>query len=158
MARKRLGTVAGVAEEHLKSGGKKVRARLVGVERAAGRLAKKAKARRRRVRRHVPGAAPRAPETIGMVTSSGMSANPSGAPVSADAPVGPGTDPVSPGIDPVSVGADPVNPGTDPVSAGTDAAPDDSWTVAALRAEARRRGMTGYSRKTKAQLVAELRG
>src|SRR5690349_14197854 len=26
--------------------------------------------------------------------------------------------------------------------------PDDSWTVAALRAEARSRGMTGYSRKT----------
>jgi hypothetical protein len=30
--------------------------------------------------------------------------------------------------------------------------------VAALRAEARKRGLTGYSRKTKAELLAELRG
>jgi predicted membrane-bound mannosyltransferase len=37
-------------------------------------------------------------------------------------------------------------------------APDESWTVTALRAEARRRGVTGYSRKTKAQLLADLRG
>ena len=44
------------------------------------------------------------------------------------------------------------------VSPVADPVPDDSWTVAALRAEARRRGMTGYSRKTKAQLVADLRG
>jgi hypothetical protein len=155
MARKRLGTVAGAAEEHLKSGGKKVRARLVGVERAADKLAKKVKARRRRVRRHVPGAAPRAPETIGTAPSSGMSANPSGAPVSADASVSPG--PTLGAGAPVSADAA-VGVGTDPVSQGAESVPDDSWTVAALRAEARRRGMTGYSRKTKAQLVAELRG
>lgn len=37
-------------------------------------------------------------------------------------------------------------------------APDDSWTVTRLRAEARSRGLTGYSRKTKAELLAELRG
>jgi DNA-binding protein HU-beta len=37
------------------------------------------------------------------------------------------------------------------------ARPDDSWTVTALRSEARRRGLTGYSRRSKAQLVAELR-
>ena len=37
-------------------------------------------------------------------------------------------------------------------------APDESWTVTALRAEARRRGVAGYSRKTKAQLLADLRG
>jgi septal ring factor EnvC (AmiA/AmiB activator) len=36
--------------------------------------------------------------------------------------------------------------------------PDDSWTVTALRAEARRRGISNYSRKTKAQLLVELRG
>jgi predicted nucleic acid-binding Zn-ribbon protein len=34
--------------------------------------------------------------------------------------------------------------------------PDDSWTVTALRAEARSRGLAGYSRKTKDQLLAEL--
>ena len=46
------------------------------------------------------------------------------------------------------------------VSAGSvpSGDPDDSWTVTALRAEARRRGITGYSRKTKAALLAELRG
>ena len=35
-------------------------------------------------------------------------------------------------------------------------APDASWTVAALRAEARSRGIAGYSRKSKADLVAAL--
>jgi hypothetical protein len=40
----------------------------------------------------------------------------------------------------------------------TERVPDDSWTVADLRAEAKRRGLTGYSGKTKAQLLAELRG
>ncbi len=34
--------------------------------------------------------------------------------------------------------------------------PDDSWTVAQLRAEARTRGLTGLSRKTKAELLAAL--
>jgi hypothetical protein len=37
-------------------------------------------------------------------------------------------------------------------------APDDSWTLTALRAEARARGLAGYSRKPKAELLAELRG
>jgi hypothetical protein len=37
-------------------------------------------------------------------------------------------------------------------------APDDSWTVTRLRAEARSRGVAGYSRKTKEQLLLELRG
>jgi hypothetical protein len=35
---------------------------------------------------------------------------------------------------------------------------DHSWTVTALRAEARSRGLSGYSRMTKAELLAELRG
>jgi hypothetical protein len=51
-------------------------------------------------------------------------------------------------------GPDPV--ASDPVT--PDPAPDDSWTVAELRAECGRRGLTGYSRKTKAQLLAVLRG
>jgi lysophospholipase len=41
---------------------------------------------------------------------------------------------------------------------GAAATPDESWTVAALRAEARSRGITGYSRKSKAELLAVLRG
>ncbi len=36
--------------------------------------------------------------------------------------------------------------------------PDGSWTVTRLRAEARARGIAGYSRKTKAQLIADLAG
>ena len=36
--------------------------------------------------------------------------------------------------------------------------PDDSWTVTALRAEARSRGVAGYSRKSKDQLLVDLRG
>ncbi len=38
-----------------------------------------------------------------------------------------------------------------------NAGPDDGWTVAALRAEARSRGLTGLSRKTKAELLDALR-
>jgi peptidoglycan hydrolase CwlO-like protein len=40
----------------------------------------------------------------------------------------------------------------------TAARPDESWTVTRLRAEARARGVAGYSRKTKAQLLADLAG
>ncbi len=38
-----------------------------------------------------------------------------------------------------------------------EGAPDDSWTVARLRAEARARGLEGLSRKTKQQLIDALR-
>jgi hypothetical protein len=48
--------------------------------------------------------------------------------------------------------------GTPAAASAGAATPDDSWTVADLRAEARRRGMTGYSRKVKADLLAALRG
>jgi hypothetical protein len=34
--------------------------------------------------------------------------------------------------------------------------PDESWTVTALRAEARTRGIAGYSRKSKTDLLAAL--
>ncbi len=34
--------------------------------------------------------------------------------------------------------------------------PNDSWTVVELRAEARSRGLTGLSRKSKAELIAAL--
>jgi peptidoglycan hydrolase CwlO-like protein len=37
------------------------------------------------------------------------------------------------------------------------ATPDETWTVTALRAEARARGVVNYSRKSKAVLIAELR-
>ena len=43
-----------------------------------------------------------------------------------------------------------------PLGTSTDFSPDDSWTVTQLRAEARARGLTGLSRKTKAELLATL--
>ena len=51
----------------------------------------------------------------------------------------------------------PAAPPPEPAGAPV-AGPDDTWTVPALRAEARARGLRGYSRKTKAQLLAELSG
>jgi chromosome segregation ATPase len=44
-----------------------------------------------------------------------------------------------------------------PASAAS-ATPDDSWNVTRLRAEARSRGVAGYSRKSKEQLLTELGG
>ena len=49
-----------------------------------------------------------------------------------------------------------VAPVPPPAVAGRSTTPDDTWTVTALRAEARARGLPGYSRKTKVQLLAEL--
>ncbi len=43
-----------------------------------------------------------------------------------------------------------------PPAPAAKAGPDDSWTVTALRAEARTRGLAGYSRKSKAELLAAL--
>lgn len=54
-------------------------------------------------------------------------------------------------------------PATSPVkapaapAAKTSAAPDDSWTVTRLRAEARAQTVAGYSRMTKGQLLAAIR-
>jgi hypothetical protein len=45
-----------------------------------------------------------------------------------------------------------------PETPAASTAPDDSWTVTRLRAEARSRGIAGYSRKSKEQLLLELRG
>jgi peptidoglycan hydrolase CwlO-like protein len=47
-------------------------------------------------------------------------------------------------------------PVTDPTTADGVTAPDETWSVVQLRAEARTRGLTGMSNKTKAQLLAAL--
>lgn len=47
---------------------------------------------------------------------------------------------------------------TPPAETMSPSRPDDTWTLTALRAEARARGLPGYSRKPKAQLLAELQG
>jgi len=54
------------------------------------------------------------------------------------------------------IGPDSPLPTTDTVPE-ENTAPDDSWTVARLRTEARSRGLAGYSRLTKAQLLEALR-
>ena len=56
----------------------------------------------------------------------------------------------------------PVPPTASPAATATGSgrssvAPDDSWTVAQLRAEARARGLTGLSNKPKAELLSALR-
>ena len=45
---------------------------------------------------------------------------------------------------------------TQPAGAGTSAVPDETWTVAQLRAEARARGLVGMSGKPKAALIDAL--
>ena len=47
-------------------------------------------------------------------------------------------------------------PGPDTSAGGSTSAPDASWTVAELRAEARSRGLTGMSRTSKAEILAAL--
>jgi hypothetical protein len=124
-AKKRIRAAADAAEGQLKAGAQKVQEQLITVEKAAGKLATKAKQRLPTpadVKAEVPVVFGRLQRATAVVTSRKGSA---GTPAAAD------------------------------VMAPT---PDDSWTVADLRAEARRRGLTGYSRKAKADLLAELRG
>ena len=124
-ATKRIKAAAGAAEGQLKAGAQKVQEQLVTVEKAAGKLAAKAKQRLpapAEVKAEVPVVLGRLQRATAVVTRRQGAAQARPA---------------------ASVGA---------------ATPDDSWTVADLRAEARRRGLTGYSRKVKADLLAELRG
>lgn len=120
MAKKTLKSAAEAAEEQLKAGAKMLQAQLATAEKAAGKLATKAKER-------LPAAAEVATKAKDAVAKRGTRSR-SAAP--------------------------------DPVMAppATVAGPDESWTVADLRTEAKRRGLTGYSRKTKTELLTELRG
>lgn len=47
-------------------------------------------------------------------------------------------------------------PAPEPAAEAVSSGPDDSWTVARLRAEARAQHVTGYSRMTKSQLLVAL--
>ena len=128
MAKKTLRSAAGAAEGQLKAGAKKLQAQLGTVEKAAGKLATKAKERLPApadVKAELPGVRRRLQKATASVTKrKGRAAS---APRAEARPRAPHA-----------------------------AGPDDTWTVADLRAEAKRRGMTGYSRKTKAELLAEL--
>lgn len=133
MANKRLKSAAGVAEDQLKAGAKKFQEQLVTVEKAVEKLATKAKERLPApadVKAEIPEVRRRVQQAAASVTRR----------------KGGGPRPVAA----ASTAA--------PSTSSTSSTPDDSWSVADLRAEAKRRGMTGYSRKTKAQLLADLRG
>lgn len=118
MAKKTLKSAAGAAEEQLKAGARKLQAQLATAEKAAGRLADKAKER-------LPAAAEVAAKAKDAVAKRGTRGR---------------------------------DLGPTPVMTPPGALPDETWTVSDLRAEAKRRGLTGYSRKTKAELLAELHG
>jgi hypothetical protein len=132
----------GSAEQELKAAVKKLRSQLAAAEKSAEKWKKRATERARdakgtraelsAVRRRLDKAAASAAKWKGRARSA-----PSGA-----APT-PG-----PAMEPASESAVTM-PTTEP---------DDSWTVTRLRAEARARQVPGYSRKTKEQLLADLRG
>jgi hypothetical protein len=133
MANKKLKSAAGVAEDQLKAGVKRLQEQLATVEQAAGKLATKAKER-------LPAASEvtaLAKDAVAKRTTRGKRS----AATRATAPSAAGSRSSS-------------APGS---SATGGPGPYDSWTVADLRAEAKRRGLTGYSRKTKTELLAELR-
>jgi hypothetical protein len=137
MAKKTLKSAAGAAEDQLKAGAKRLHAQLGTVERTAGKLASKAKGR-------LPAAADVRPDLSAVRRRLQQAA----AAVTKGKGLG--------GSPAKATGAAPKSVATAPPSGPSG--PDDSWTLAALRAEARTRGLTGYSRKTKADLLAELRG
>jgi hypothetical protein len=126
MANKKLKSAAGVAEDQLKAGVKRLQEQLATVEQAAGKMATKAKER-------LPAAAEvtaKAKDAVTKRTTRGKRSAPTR-----------------------SAGGS----GSTRRSAAAGSVPDDSWTVADLRAEAKRRGLTGYSRKSKTELLADLR-
>jgi lysophospholipase len=149
MANNRLKSAAGVAEDQLKAGAKKLQEQLVTVEKAAGKLASKAKTT---ARERLPAAAdvkaeiPEVRRRLQQATAS-VTKRRRGGPGPAAAPSVAG---------PTSTSGSSTSSGSAGPSGSSN--PDDSWTVADLRAEAKQRGLTGSSRKTKAELLAELGG
>lgn len=134
MANKRLKSAAGVAEDQLKAGAKKLQEQLVTVEKAVEKLATKAKERLPApadVKAEIPEVRRRVQQATASMTRRKGGSGPR--PVAAASTAAQST-------------------------SSTSSTPDESWSVADLRAEAKRRGMTGYSRKTKAELLADLSG
>lgn len=131
MAKKTLRSAAEAAEGQLKSGAKKIRGQLAPVEKAAEKLATKAKERLpspSEVKAELPGVRQKLKKATASVTKRKGAAKTAANPAKTAAS-----------------------------TASTDSGPDDSWTVADLRAEAKKRGVTGYSRMTKADLLTALR-
>lgn len=124
MANKKLKSAAGVAEDQLKAGVKKLQEQLSTVEQVAGKLATKAKER-----------LPAASEVTALAKDAVAKRTTRVKRSGASRASGPSTG-----------------------GATGRSRPDDSWTVADLRAEAKRRGLSGYSRKSKAELLDDLGG
>jgi hypothetical protein len=141
VATKKKGKSSG--EKELKAAAKKLRSQLAAAEKSAQKWKSRAKANRSdavgakaeltAVRRRLDKAAASAMKWKGRAKS---------APAAPPAPV----------VEPVEATG-----GVPEAAAVPGAAPDDSWTVTRLRAQARARGVAGYSRKTKVQLLADLR-
>jgi hypothetical protein len=162
------------AEKQLKATVKKLRAQLAVAEKSAEKWKSRAKdhksvavgakseltAMRRRldkaeanVAKWKERAQAKAPTTAGL-----LAPPKDGAPKAAtSAPSPVAAPPASPVTAPTAAQSAPRNVVTS-AAPSSGARPDDSWTVTALRAEARSRGVVGYSRKTKAQLLADLGG
>jgi hypothetical protein len=152
MAKKTLRSAADAAEGQLKAGAKKLQARLDTVEKAAGKLATKAKERLPApadVKAELPGVGRRLKEATASVTKRAGRI----APASASKAAANAGSAAEKGAS--KTGAS--KTGASKTRAAKPSTPDTSWTVADLRAEAKRRGLTGYSSKTKAQLLAQLR-
>jgi hypothetical protein len=194
MAKKTLRSAAGAAEDQLKAGAKKLQAQLGTVEKAAGKLATKAKERlpapgdvkadlpgvRRRLRKATASVAKRkgrtgqeaSPVATTSVATTPPTKSPAAKAVTTRAPAEKSPAEKSPAKkspakkspakkSPAKKSPAAKTPSTAAPRAGaspTTATPSSSWTVADLRAEAKRRGLTGYSSKTKAQLLSQLRG
>jgi hypothetical protein len=151
MAKKTLRSAAGAAEDQLKAGAKKLQAQLGTVEKAAGKLASKAKERLPApsdVKTDLPGVRRRLQKATASVAKRKGRAGP------APAAKAPATT-ASPSKASASKAS--ASKASASKASARSSSPDASWTVADLRAEAKRRGLTGYSGKTKAQLLAQLR-
>jgi hypothetical protein len=147
MAKKTLRSAADAAEGQLKAGAKKLQAQLDTVEKAAGKLATKAKERLPApadVKAELPGVGRRLKEATASVTKRAGRTAPASA---SKAAAGAGS----------AAEKSASKTSASKTRATKPSTPDTSWTVADLRAEAKRRGLTGYSSKTKAQLLAQLR-
>jgi hypothetical protein len=143
----------GSVDKELKAAVKKLRSQLAVAEKSAEKWKSRAKAHQSdaagakaeltAVRRRLDKAAASAAKWKGRARSAGPA---------------PAAVPASPASPAATAPATPVEPASENAVTVPTTEPDDSWTVTRLRAEARARGVAGYSRKTKEQLLADLRG
>jgi lysophospholipase len=160
MAKKKLRSAAGAAEGQLKARAKKIRGQLAPVEKAAERFATKAKDRLpspTAVKAELPDVGRKLKKATASMTKRRRSSRPSTGTDQETAHETPPQTPTQTPTQPDAEDRDRAGASSSQAAPSAGTGPDDSWTVADLRAEAKRRGLTGYSRKTKAELLAQLR-